>query len=69
MLKERCFSLGRSRGEDETSRGAGPQANAKRSMSLGGIFAGGVVANLSSSIVIFSCSREVSPRGLAFSQG
>lgn len=69
MLKEGSFSLGRSRGEDETSPGEGPQANAKGLMSLGDIFAGGVVANLSSSTVIFSYSREVSPRGLAFSQG
>lgn len=56
-------------GKSETSQGKTPRASAKGLMSLGGVFAGEVGANLSSSTVIFPCSREVSPRGLALSQG
>lgn len=42
------------RGKSETSQGKGPRANAKGLMSLDDdVFAGVVVANLSSSTVIF----------------
>lgn len=52
MLKEGWFSLGRRGGKSETSQGKGPRANAKGLMSLGDLFAGVIVANLSSRTVI-----------------
>lgn len=53
MLNKGCFSLGRRGGKSATSQGEGPQANADGSMSPGDLLAGVVVANLSSSTVIF----------------
>lgn len=53
MLNKGCFSLGRRGGKSATSQGEGPQANADGLMSPGDLLAGVVVANLSSSTVIF----------------
>lgn len=51
------FPGGEERGKSETSQGKGPRGTAQGLMSLDDVFAGVVVANLSSSTVIFSLQQ------------